>query len=254
MTAIGLLRYALGLLIRHPWKTVRVVGPALALMVALSLVALLTTPEILPSGSGDGTSLAVPTNWLLLVGLTVSYALMAILWHRHTLTGKHARSAMTVSLVLSYLLRVAQLSLIQLTVSLVLIVPLLMSGQTVGGGTGGPSFHSVILTTFVTQLLIVWLSLRLSLILPAAAIGQPINLGLSWGCTKPLNHSLWQIAAVLAVFNTALTGTVSYFALTDRFSLFMIELPVYVFEGLLIFSILTTLYKRQVQKLPLAKL
>lgn len=230
MTALSLLRHAFGLLAQHPWKTLKVIGPALALMIGFSAFALFTAPDLTTGITRDGAALGMPINWLFLIGLTLSYSLMAILWHRHTLIDPRTGSPMSVSLILSYLLRVAQLTVIQLVVSVALITPLLIAANA-AGTAGGPAFHSVMLTTFATQLLLVWLSLRLSLILPAAAIGQPIKLARSWEYTRQLNHPLWGIAAMLAVFNTALTGVVSYFGLTAPRHLLMFELPIYIIDG-----------------------
>ncbi|WP_298857548.1 hypothetical protein [uncultured Sulfitobacter sp.] len=249
MTALSLLRHALELLTHHPLKTLRVISPAVALMIGVSIIAVLTTPEISLGVAGDDAPMSVPTNWLLLAGMTFSYAMMAILWHRHTLGGAGISHPISIPLILSYLLRVAQLTLIQLSVSLALIIPLIISSQ--NSASDGPAFHSVMLTTFATQLLLVWLSLRLSLILPAAAIGQPIKLMMSWKHTQLLNHPLWRIAALLALINTGLTGLAGLFDLKATYHLMVFELPIYIFEGLLIFSILTTLYKLQVQKLPI---
>ena len=250
MTALSLLRHALDLLTRNPLKTLRVIGPAVALMLGVSVVAVLTTPELSLGNAGEDAPMSVPTNWLLLAGLTFSYAMMAILWHRHTLGGEGLAQRISIPLVLSYLLRVTQLTLIQLSLSLALIIPLMISSQHNAGD--GPAFHSVMLTTFVTQLLLVWLSLRLSLILPAAAIGKPITLAVSWRHTQPLTHLLWRIAALLAVINNALTALAGFFSVSAAYHLMIFELPVYIFEGLLIFSILTTLYKLQVQKQPIS--
>lgn len=250
MTALSLLRHAVSLLTKHPLKTLTVIGPALLLMIVLSVGIALTAPDILTS-TENGPLGAIPSNWLLLIALALSYSLMAILWHRHTLSGISTPPPMSASLILSYLWRVVLLTIIQITVSLALIVPLLLSSQNSGTAGSPPAFPSVVLTTFVTQLLLVWLSLRLSLILPASAIGRPIRLLQSWHYTLTLARPLWGVAALLAVFNTVLTIVVSRFELTTPLHTLMLELPVYVLEGLLIFSILTTLYARQVHNTPL---
>lgn len=245
MTALSLLRHAIGLLTRQPLKTVTVIGPALVLMIGLSLMIALTAPDILNTANTDDIN-TVPSNWILLAALTFSYSLMAILWHRHTLSTLQAPMPLTVSLVLSYLWRVVMLTAVQLAVSLVMVIPLILSSQNGGPDSTGPALISVILTSFMTHLVLVWLSLRLSLILPAAAIGSPIGMLDSWRYTFTLARPLWGIAALLAVFNTVLMGLVIRYDLTQPHHTLIIELPVYVFEGMLIFSILTTLYARQV--------
>lgn len=250
MTALSLLRHAIGLLIRQPLKTLTVIGPALVLMIGLSVMIAMTAPDI-PTSTDEGALDAIPPNWLELVALAFSYSLMAILWHRHTLSSLHAPMPLSAPLVLSYLWRVVLLTTVQITVGLVLTIPLILSSLNGEAGTAGPTLPSIILTTFLTQLILVWLSLRLSLILPAAAIGHPIRMKDSWQYTLALARPLWAIAALLAVFNTALMGIVSHFDLTKPHHTLMIEMPVYIAEGMLVFSILTTLYARQVHDEPL---
>lgn len=245
MTALGLLRHAIGLLTKKPLKTLIVIGPALLLMIVLSVIIALSAPEIL-SIADDGPWSAVPSNWYLLLGLALSYSLMAILWHRHTLTTLSAPLPLSARIVLSYLWRVIVLTAVQITVSLALIVPLLVSSQSSYTPETGPALQSILLTTFFSQLVLVWLSLRLSLILPAAAIGRPLGIVQSWRFTAALARPLWGVAAMLALFNTALTMVVTRFDLTTPFHTLVLELPVYVIEGMIIFSILTTLYARQV--------
>ena len=189
MTAFGLLRHAIGLLTCRPLKTLTVIGPALVLMIGLSIVIALSAPDILTSAD-QGPLGALPSNWLLLLALALSYSWMAILWHRHTLSTLGAPLPLSVPIILSYLWRVVLLTAIQITVSLALTIPLLVSSQSSEAGAGGPAFHSIILTTFATQLLLGWLSLRLSLILPASAIGRPIRLMQSWHYTTALARQL----------------------------------------------------------------
>ena len=253
MTATKLLMQAIRLLTNDPMKTLIVVGPALLLMVAVCVLTALTAPELLSVGATDVVPGELPLNWLsimLLVAFVFSYAMMAILWHRHTLGDRHTSLPMTAPLVLGYLWRVLTLALIQLIVSLVFIVPLILASQNGDPTTGGPSMISILLTTFISQLLLVWLSLRLSLILPAAAIGRPIRITHSWRYTHALASPLWGVAAVLAFINTGLTATVTALGLKSPAFVMAFELPIYILEGLLIFSILTTLYARQIKHSP----
>jgi len=113
------------------------------------------------------------------------------------------------------------------------------------GADGEPAMLSVLMTTFLTQLMLLWLSLRLSLILPAAALGHPITMAHSWRRTAPVSRSLWGVAAVLAVVNTVTATGFGALALARPTLVLMLEMPVHLIEGLLIFSVLTVLYARQ---------
>ena len=56
------------------------------------------------------------------------------------------------------------------------------------------------------------------------------------------------MAAILAVTNTVLSGLVTLFGPLGPGGALALELPLYVIEGLLIFSVLTTLYAQLIQK------
>lgn len=251
ITARSLLQNAVSLLTRNPLKTVTVVAPALILMCGVSLITALMAPDVLRI-SPDNPDLSQLANGLLplflIAGFVLSYALMAILWHRHTLRDRPAPHPMSFALVLGYLWRVIGLALIQLVASLALVMPLMIISQTGDTVARPPALASIVLTTFVTQLILLWLSLRLSLILPAAALGNQMPLAESWRHTDTIARPLWGVAAALALVNTAFTAITTFFELTAPGHVVALELPVYIIEGLLIFSVLTTLYSLLVQK------
>ncbi|MCX7566344.1 hypothetical protein OS189_08305 [Sulfitobacter sp. F26169L] len=250
-SAVDLLRHALNLVIRRPLTTVSVVAPALVLMCGVGLITAVMAPELLtldPTGPELQNVKSVKLALILLTTFILSYALMAILWHRHTLSETGNPSPMSASLVFGYLWRVMALAFIQLVAGLVLVVPLIAAGHNNGASGETPALISMLLTTFVTQLLMLWLSLRLSLILPAAALGRPIKIKQSWRYTRPISRTLWGVAAGLAFINTTLTALVTSFELTQPAYVLALELPIYIIEGLLIFSVLTTLYAQQIQR------
>ena len=232
-------------------KTVTVVAPALILMGGVSLITAVMAPDVL-SISPDNPNIGLLAEGLLptflIAGFVLSYALMAILWHRHTLADRPARRPMSAGLVFGYLWRVMALALIQLIASLALVLPLMILTQTGSVSARPPALASIMITTFTTQLVLLWFSLRLSLILPAAALGNPMPLAQSWRHTHSIARPLWGVAAALALVNTVFTALTTLFNLSAPGHVVAIELPVYILEGLLIFSVLTTLYSRLVHK------
>jgi hypothetical protein len=255
-TAISLLRHAFGLLTRKPLKTLWVLAPALILMCGVGVMTIAMAPELLlinPTAPDlrelRGGSAALG----LIMAFIFSYAFMAILWHRYTLSDEGAPQPMGLGLLIGYLWRVLALALIQLTVSLAMVIPLILASNSGTATGGGASLWSMLLTTFVTQTVLLWLSLRLSLILPAAAMGRPIRMRLSWQHTNALSRPLWGVAAVLAAINTGLSVLVRAIDLDSPGQILALELPIYIFEGLLIFSVLTTLYARQIQQVRLIR-
>lgn len=251
MTAVSLLQQAVRLLTRSPLKTLTVVAPALALMGGVGVFAAVAAPDLLAAGPSKAHIADLRSGMMTMIVLAtfvLSYAMMAILWHRHTLSDNRHTQPLSAPLFLGYLWRVLALTMIQLVVSLALVIPLVLFSRGADGGGGTPALTSVLLSTFITQLVLLWLSLRLSLILPAAALGKPIRMALSWRYTQPIARSLWGVAAALALANTAFTGLVSLLDFASPGHRLAIELPIYILEGLLIFSVLTTLYSMQTKK------
>jgi hypothetical protein len=248
MTALTLLRQAINLLVHNPLKTLIVVGPALMLLVVVSVLIALAAPELLRIGTAGFDTATMSFGWramALMLAFIVSYALMAILWHRYTLGhGTHPKP-INLPLVFGYLWRVGALALIQIGVSLAVIVPLVIASQSTGGTR--PALLSVLFATFISQLLLVWVSLRLSLILPATAVGLPIRMKQSWNYTQPIARPLWGVAAALALINTTLSATVAFLGVETPILAIALELPIYVAKGLLVLSILTTLYELQIR-------
>jgi hypothetical protein len=249
--AINLLRHAFGLVTHRPLKTVTVIAPALMLMCGVGLVTANMAPELLLLDQAKpdfGNVKSVSLALILATTFILSYALMAILWHRHTLSGVQSPRPLNTVLLIGYFWRVLALALIQLLAGLALVVPLLALGQGSANDVATPALASMFLTTFLTQFLLVWLSLRLSLILPAAALGRPISILRSWRSTQSISRTLWSVAAALAFINTGLAALVSAFGPIKPERVLALELPIYILEGLLIFSVLTTLYAQQIQK------
>lgn len=250
-TALSLLRHAFGLVVEQPLVTLKAVAPALVLMGGVGVITAVTAPELLvldPARPDLESIQSAKLAVVLLLVFVLSYALMAILWHRHTLSSARKPQPYTAGLIGGYLWRVLALALIQMVAGLALVAPLVIASNTGAAGPSAPSLLSMLLTTFVTQLLLLWLSLRLSLILPAAALGRPISMLLSWRYTLPLSRPLWGVAAVLALINTGLAALTAHLDMSQPAFALALELPIYVIEGLMVFSVLTTLYSRQVQR------
>ncbi|MEQ6248437.1 hypothetical protein ABMC89_06055 [Sulfitobacter sp. HNIBRBA3233] len=246
-----LMRHAIALLTHNPFQTIRVVAPGLALMIGVIAITVVFAPDLLTYSTANPKVDTLRWSGLPLVlvaSFILSYALMAVLWHRYTLSASRKPHPLGPMLILGYLWRVTLLAAIQLGASLALILPLTFAQQNGGGVIGGPALPSILLTTFLTQLILLWFSLRLSLILPAAALGRPITLLQSWRLTQTMTRALWGVSTLLALLNTVLTATINSLAPPTAGRTLVIELPIYVLEGLLIFSVLTTLYAQLIQK------
>lgn len=248
-----IVRHALAMLLARPGTTLRVIAPAIVMMAAVGILALFAVPSLLVMQSADPSTLQGLDRPLTAAGLAVAfvtgYALMAILWHRHALSSAGPK-AFSAKLFIGYMWRVVLLALIQLGFSILIVVPLLLSS---GGGDGAPSEPNVLavfITTFLAQLLLIWVSLRLSLILPAAALGTPMSMSESWQHTASVVRPLWGVAAILAALNSVLTLLTGLLSTRTPTMALTVDLPVYMIQGLLIFGVLTTLYSFLVQSTP----
>lgn len=251
ITTFHLLQNSVGLLTRKPLKTVTVLAPAFVLMAMVGVFATIAAPEFLSAGDarkGASTARSGGAYIAALAAFVLSYAMMAILWHRYTLHDMGTQKPISLKLVLGYVWRALALTAIQIFFYLALLIPLIIHLRSSNASAAAPALLSILLSTFVTQLVLLWLSLRLSLILPAAALGQSISMKMSWHYTEPVTRPIWGVAAILALANTLITSLFTLIGQSSPSQRLMIEMPVYVLQGLLIFSVLTTLYSLQARK------
>ncbi|WP_162798479.1 hypothetical protein [Sulfitobacter sp. SK012] len=256
-TAAAIIRHALRMLFKNPVKTLRVIAPALLLLICVGLVTYFKAPYLLTTGAArnDPTLWPADANVILSVSLTfffvVGYALMAILWHRYALAETEPRP-LSFGLLLGYLWRVVLLGIIQLAFSVAIMIPLLISAAFTPSQGIEPNTIAILVTTFLAQIVMIWLSLRLSLVLPAAALGRPLPIVDSWRETGPLMRPLWGVAGLLAAFNTLIAKAVELTSTGNALAALTMEMPIYLIQGLLIFGVLTTLYAHLQQDRPLA--
>lgn len=242
------MRQAIGMLTAAPLTALRVIAPALAILILVSLFTLITAPYLIKMSAGalgpqswpDSASftLAIPIMVMFLLG----YGGMAILWHRHTLSPAHPKP-LGAGLIAGYILRVLILGAIQLAFLILLVSPLLMSA--VFSETPGPAPSSIakLMANFLTGMVLIWVSLRLSMVLPAAALGEKMGFVQSWRNTGALSSSLWGVAAMLTVINISVSLLADVIDAQTAIGAVMLLLPIYLVQGLLIFSVLTVIYR-----------
>ncbi len=202
---------------------VRISVPAVAATLAFSLVAF----DFVPRGSGAGyspagqaalfhsQSLALWAGLLLVTVLASAWS--AIGWHRHVLRGERPglfAPAFHGATFLSYLLATLRLTLAVLVPGLVLILAimaimgLIRPGLTVEilAGSWGPVMGTLV------AVFLGWWAMRLSLILPGAAVGQRWTLGESWRETGRINMAIVTATFVLVLFGAGLDRAGGLFA------------------------------------------
>lgn len=193
------------------------------------------------------------TNWLAFAGFLVLSVFigvwLAVGWHRFVLIGERQTligPRMNVVYVAAYFWCVITVVVVILLISIPLGLALFLPAFL--GAMAGPS-AVLIATTLASVLFAIIASaviLRISLILPSAAIGEPMTIGEAWDHSSDRGWSIWQIASVvtLAQFISQLPAT--YLELSVIMSALTLLLgAIYTFLNL---SILTTLYAHWVEE------
>ncbi len=259
-TALAVFAHALRMLLHDPAATLRVLLPPTVLVALASVGIGVFAPDVLTLAQATPETVVLPNVGTLLLALAlltialVGYALMAILWHRYVLLQGDARETQLrpdTGVVLGYLWRATVLGLVQILIgvpALLVFAMLSTVGATLPAVAAGVA---LVLLTLGLGLFLVWVGLRLSLVLPAAALGEHMLLSQSWQATQPLSGPLWAVAAIVAaismVFAWALNGIA---ADAPAFSI-ALKSVAYIIEGLIFISILTTLYGHLIQRRPL---
>ncbi|MFD2738514.1 hypothetical protein ACFSUD_02930 [Sulfitobacter aestuarii] len=247
--SLAYLIHALRMLVHEPATTLRVLQPALVLLGGASIAAATVAPDFLALSAQDPESLVLPTPGKMLTGLLLAvlallgYALVAILWHRHVLLDGPEQLRPDGGIVLSYIWRAILVGLVQMAISIPVIF--LISAF---GASGMP----VSLLGILAAVFFVWVALRLSVILPAAALGETMTIRQSWETTAPSALPLLWLALWLLVINSLISAGIAL--LVTPATPFGIALGTlaYLVEGLIFISVLTTLYGHLVQRRPLS--
>ena len=131
-------------------------------------------------------------------------------------------------------------------IGLALIIPMIICGMVISsiGLSGGYTVFLVI--GFAFNLFVLFIGTRISLVLPAAAIGVPMKISESWQATEGENMAIFKLALML----TAISSVVGLFTNAIALNTVGILLGQF-FNGLLglySVSIITTLYGVLIEK------
>ena len=244
-TALAILSHALRMLIFDIYGTLRVLMPALLLVLACAAGIALFAPDMMTVLGAEPDVMLAPEPASALIfmvlGMTglLGYAMMAILWHRHVLLNGAERAEVMrpgPGVFFSYIWRAMVVGMVQLLASVpIAVVVTLLAGPAPGGLMGA-------LTGLLGSLVFIWLALRFSICLPAAAIGAALPLRDSWQATASVSGPLWALALLFSGLNTIfflLTGILMPGANVVSI---VGQTAIYLIEGLLFISVLTTLY------------
>ena len=203
--AVAIIAHALRMLIFETGTTLRVIMPALLIVIAsVVLAAAFVGDTLMALQTAPEQVMLNPPASILLVGLLgfaglIGYALMAILWHRHVLLSGMDRGQVMrpdANILMQYIGKAIVLGLVQFVASIPIVL-----GMGAIIAVGGGSAPVVVLSGFLGSLAFIWIALRLSLILPAAALGTRMTILDSWEATMDVSGTMWCVALLLTGLN-----------------------------------------------------
>ena len=260
-TAIAIITHAIRMLTYDIRTTFRILLPPLILVVGSAIVAAALAPAALemlytqrPATTPPSAGSLMTLFFMGAVGLT-GYALMAILWHRHVLLDDSARARATrpdLSTFFSYLWRATLVGLVQILVSIPIAFTMALVGGATLVGNGASSLLVLVVLGVISGVVFLWVALRISVVLPAAAMGQKMRIAESWQTTARAATPILGVAVLLALLNGVISLVVPVLLPAAPGVRLVLETLIYALEGLVFISVLTTLYGNLVEGRPLS--
>ncbi|MCA0908134.1 hypothetical protein LCM27_17170 [Ruegeria marisrubri] len=219
--------------------TIIIVGVFLAL--GIPLEALEDNAGALPSGATAGSVFVFVVVLLAVMSVTMFW--IAVSWHRFILLEEYPTGILPTfrfDRILAYFGRFLMLGVLMV----IAYIPMGLVAAAQGEGLAGLWF---ILMIVYTVFLVVCFY-RLSIILPAAAIGNPISIGEAWNNTSGVSGAILLLLLVALLFQILVQLAFTLLALIPVLGVLLT-----VFFGMLILpminvSILTTMYGIFIEK------
>lgn len=248
--APALFSHALRMFFYDPAVTLRVLMPGLLLIFASTVGIAYFIPDQMwsPTLTPDQVEMIDPSaaGGIVLAALAglAGYVLTAIFWHRHVLLMGDARETSLfpgIGVTMGYVWRVIIVGFVQVLAAL----PILAVAGAVATAL------STVVAGILASIVLFWIILRISLILPAAAMGQKMKVADSWNATAPLANDLWGLAAMLGLLTAVVGLVIGALTAPGTGVSIWLQTASYVVEGLISISILTTLYGHLIEGRPL---
>ena len=249
--AAVIVMHAVQMLVFNPVNTIRVLLPALAIIILNALLLAFFLPgmaqELLTPDTFSNieivSSQQLAALLVSILAMILGYTLLAVLWHRHVLLPDRQKLQPGLDILISYFWRGVLVAILQLLA----LVP--------AGAVMGFLFAAIGMTFFVLELAIpvfgFWLVLRISVILPAATVGRKMSISESWAETRAISGTIWCLAILVVLINSVFSLlTVPLLNVTSATTVVLSALTL-TLSALIFVSILTTLYGHLVEQRPL---
>lgn len=237
-------KHAISMLLRNWQDVLRIIALPMAIGVILmvALVGSIVTIDQLATVEDPSQIAVIPILLFALVAVFLGIW-CAVNWHRFVLLEDYQSGwipALRVDRVLSYFGH-------GLLIGLVVVGCMIPVGMVVGLGMAANAGVAV-LFMFGALVLLLIVFYRISLVLPAAAIGSPLGLKGAWAATRGQSWTIIGLAMLSGVLSFALNLTVEMLALALPLGGGVLSVAAQIFVSMLNLSIMTTLYGVFVQR------
>ncbi|WP_187428754.1 hypothetical protein ROLI_011380 [Roseobacter fucihabitans] len=246
-TDIAILQRSFRLMFADPLKTLKVTSPGLAFLIGAGLLF-----DAQPMITAAEQRVALDPGPAIVQAIIggVGVLLIAVYWHRYALLEGDARDQIMrpgVGVLAQYLGKLIVVFLVLLIAAIPAILLIFGTTLILSGG----SATLVIVVGVGIGILFSWIAMRISLTLPAAALGTRLAIVDSLQATKPLSGAILRVAVILAVMNTMLAGVITSLAAASLAAAVVGQLVLSYFQIIVSISVLSTLYGHLVQHRPL---
>ncbi|MBL4813475.1 MAG: hypothetical protein JKX69_14235 [Rhodobacteraceae bacterium] len=245
--AISLFMHAFFMVFTNIWDALRVSIVPFAIAAVISSVLIFQFGDLfigIEAGSADDALTAIAVGFLIGFTLVVCSLWVAVAWHRFVLLEEFPGllPAFRGQEMLRYFGAFFVLSM------LVAIV-LGLSTSIFGSMMAASTLHATVLG-IAFSVLVLWLWARLSVVLPAAAIGQPMKFSQAWEATRDAQWSIFGALFLLRLVFSVLSISFSY--LTTFHWVWLLPYFAIMWLSVMVgFSLLTAIHGVIVQKRPL---
>ncbi|WP_170411093.1 hypothetical protein [Ruegeria arenilitoris] len=246
MLSWQIFKHALGMIFNDLGTALRVSSPVIAVSLLGVLLFIVKGPAFVTGEQGvaGGVFLLAILNYIAALWVAVG-------WHRYCLLSEYPSKVFPEfngSRILAYFGWALLLGLIFAGMALVLVGVVYVVG---GIGTGSFSLLGGAVLT-VGFIFIFWVAQRLSLILPASAVGNTISISESWRATQTVATAIIMVFLFFFAFSFVLGLLAGFVGAFSGFLGFVLQAVVNWMIAMVGLSILTTFYGICVEKRELA--
>lgn len=251
--ALQILLKSIQLIFAEPLRTLRVVAPGAALYVLGGILFVMGVARNLDSEVAYTTG-DIALVLLAICVLTIGAMTFAIFWHRYALLTGDERGTVTspgTAVFGQYFKGLLVIVLVIFVVAFFGSIAIAAIGFILSAALGTIGAVVLGLASLGIWVAIAWIAFRISLILPAAALGHRMGYRESWEATRSVGRDLFVLMILLFVVSIIIQLAVSGVGFVLPFVSVILAVLQGAFGALLYVSVLSTLYGHLVQGRPL---